>query len=110
MNLLSRDEAFKLCPDLVTFTELDGGMSNPQWHALYDKIDSGMATFKKGQRVLVAAEPPKDHKTFGGKQYKVCKVTSVIHGDYRNEDGPVIRVGDDAGTWRIDGNEYAVKL
>lgn len=111
MNLLSRDQAFALAPDLVTFTELEGGSNNPKWSELYNKIDSDMQKFKKGQRVLVAHTPsdPK-YKTAGGKMYKVCKVTSVTHGDWRNEDGPVIRVGDDTGTWRIDGAEYAVKI
>lgn len=110
MNLLSRDEAFKLAPDLVTFIELEGGMTNPRWHDLYEKIDGGMAKFKKGQRVLVAATPPEKHKTAGGRMYKVCKVTSVDHDSYQAIDGPVIRVGDDTGTWRIDGSEYAVKI
>jgi hypothetical protein len=111
MNLLSRDQAFILAPDLVTFTELEGGSNNPQWSALYDKIDSGMQKFKKGQRVLVAATPDNPtHKTAGGKQYRVCKVTNVDHDSYQAEDGPVIRVGDDTGTWRIDGAEYAVKI
>lgn len=111
MNLLSRDEAFKLAPDLVLFTELEGGMSNPKWHDLFEKIDSGMAKFKRGNRVLVTSTPddPK-HKTAGGKQYRICKVTSVDHNSYQAIDGPVIRVGDDTGTWRIDGSEYAVKI
>jgi hypothetical protein len=110
MNLLSRDQAFALAPDLVIFTELEGGMSNPKWNELYDKIDSGMQKFKKGQRVLVASDPPPKHKTAGGKMYKVCKVTSVDHNSYQAIDGPVIRVGDDTGTWRIDGAEYAVRI
>lgn len=110
MNLLSRDQAFALAPDLVTFTELEDGMRNPKWHDLYEKIDGGMAKFKKGQRVLVAADPPPKHKTAGGKMYKVCKVTMVDHNSYMALDGPVIRVGDDTGTWRIDGAEYAVRI
>jgi len=111
MNLLSRDQAFALAPDLVLFTELEDGMNNPKWHDLFTKIDEGMAKLKKGNRVLVAHTPsdPK-YKTAGGKQYRVCKVTLVDHASIYAEDGPVIRVGDDTGTWRIDGNEYAVKI
>lgn len=109
MNLLSRDQAFKLAPDLVRFTEMD--MKDNAWSDLCEKIDAGMHAFKKGNRVLVAHTPsdPK-YKTMGGKQYRVCKVTLVDYASIHAVDGPAIRVGDDTGTWRIDGNEYAAKI
>jgi hypothetical protein len=110
MNILSRDQAFAISPELVMFTELEGGMSNPQWSMMYEKIDGGMQKFKKGQRVLVAHQPPMNHKTSGGKQYRMCKVTLVDTTSYQAEDGPVIRVGDGTESWRIDGAEYAVKV
>lgn len=110
MNILSRDQAFAISPDLVMFTELEGGISNPQWSRLYEKIDGGMQKFKKGHRVLVAHQPPVNHKTFGGKQYRICKVSLVDTNSYQAEDGPVIRVSDGTESWRIDGAEYAVKV
>lgn len=95
--IISRDEAAKLAPDLVTFTEDRGE------HDLFSKVDEAQNKVKRGQTVVVAF---KNWKEPTKSTYAIVQVSSVKHGDWRNEDGPVIRVTDGKMSWRTDGCDW----
>ena len=89
-GVISRDEAFKLVPEYVNFIESTD-------YEPFDIMVSKFQTLKRGHAAIAY---------FDGQYVKV-KVSSVNHKDYRAVDGPIVRVSNGEGSWRVDGNEYA---
>ncbi len=92
-EVISRNKALLLAPDLVAHEE-------GHRPGLTEKLMEGMEKLKRGQKVVVAIN----------NEYHICKVSSVKNGDWRNEDGAVIRVRDGDETYRIDGCYWAVAI
>jgi len=91
-DVISREQAEQISKDYVL------GSMHKDFGAL-DRVIEGFNKLKKGQLVL----------TFYEGQFIVATVSSVKF-DWRNEDGPVIRVSDGKVSWRVDGNGYAVAI
>lgn len=89
---ISRTKAFQIAPDYVKFTEGDFSA----WHTVNEAFEK----LRKGQRAI----------TFLDGEYMEVTVTSINHNDIRAVDGPIVRVGNDKGTWRVDGCGYAWPL
>lgn len=92
-NLITRDEAFALAPDYVAMVESKGMATLDPWR----KVNEVFSKLKRGQKVVTCHDG----------QYVLCRVTSVDHKSWQAVDGPVIRVGNDEFTWRVDGADYA---
>lgn len=95
-NIITRAEALKLAPAYVEFIEATG-------MNCFDKLDAFEPAFramKRGHKAI----------TFTNNKYVKVKVTSVNSNDFRAEDGPVVRVGNDEFTWRVDGDKYAYPI
>ena len=84
--VITRDEAFALVPDLVKFTELPLRDSTDLW----EKINA-----------IAVRNYADSSKTF----YVRAKVSNITR-DWRNEDGPVIRVKAGEISWRVDGSDH----
>lgn len=93
---ITREEAKHLVPDLVAFTE----NSKTDWD-LWEKINAIEVKARRGQKVIVAQ---RNYET-GKHTYIRAKVSSVTR-DWRNEDGPVIRVVAGNISWRVDGSDH----
>lgn len=94
-HVITRDAALKLAPTLVAYVEskFDAG--------LWQKLNASQAGIRKGQPVIVAIKNPEDRKQITFVQAKVSSVAN----DWRNEDGPVVRVKAGDLSWRVDGND-----
>lgn len=92
-NVVSREDALRLCPDYVAFAEGDFS----KFAGIWDAFDS----VRKGASGITAVET-------GPKQFVFVRVTvtSVDHRDFRAVDGPVVRVSNGEYTWRVDGSKY----
>ena len=88
-NVISRTAAIKISPDYVAFVEGD--------YEKWSIVNTQFEKVKKGQEAI----------TFADGVFVKVKVTSVIYEDYRAVDGPIVRVGNDEYTWRVDGDKYA---
>ena len=93
-NIISRDEAFTLAPKYVNWIE------NKDRNLLFDEIVPAFEKMKKGQSCI----------TFCDEVYLKVKVSKVDNKSYQAVDGPVIRVGNDEYTWRVDGDKYAFPI
>lgn len=98
--IITREEAERIVPDLVMFTENRGD------HDLFDKIDEAQNKVKRGQQVVIAF---KNYKEPTKSVYAYVQVTSVKN-DWRNEDGPVIRITDGKYSWRTDGCNWIAPI
>jgi hypothetical protein len=96
-NIISRDEALKICPDYVAYMEGD--------YDKYDVVSAAFNNIRKGQKAIAGIRGDGKKVTF-----VLVKVTSVNHDDFRAVDGPVVRVGNDEYTWRVDGSGWAWPL
>lgn len=92
---ITRNEAWKLAPILVAYTE---GTSND-----FDAVNDAMNKSRKGQSVVLAQ---KNYKNPFKSKYFIVKVSSVKHDCLEAEDGPVIRVTDGIYSWRTDGCDF----
>lgn len=90
---ISREQALAVDPKYVSFTE-------GKWDD-FDHVEACQAKLKRGQLVLATAISNK-------KQFIIAKVTQVNHNDFRAVDGPVVRISDNTGSWRVDGDGYCV--
>ena len=99
-TILSRDEAFKLAPELVRHTEGE--------HDLFDEVNDMMNGMKKKQKALCAVTDYTGNNI--PTHYKVVQVTKVDNDCIQAEDGPVIRVSDGKSTFRIDGCYWVVPI
>lgn len=88
-NIITRDEALAISPDYVAFVEGDFD----KWNAVNAKFE----TLKRGQTAI----------TYHDGQFVKVKVSSINSNSYQAIDGPVVRVGNDEYTWRVDGDRYA---
>lgn len=93
--ILSRDEAYKLAPDLVEFTE---GKED-----LIDNVEAAQSKAKRNQKCVVAF---KDWQNRHKPVYALVKVSSVNKHCIEAEDGPVIRITDGLMSWRTDGSDW----
>ena len=91
-NTVTRAEALKLCPDYVAFVEAD--------FAKFQAVSTAFETVRKGTQGITAVGTRKQ------LVFVRVVVTSVNHDDPRALDGPVVRVGNDECTWRVDGDKY----
>jgi hypothetical protein len=109
-NLLTRDEAFALAPEYVTYVEfpnerrMKGEDPNAYWRA-FDKVSDAMNGMKRGQACLTCAGACAGEV----KQYVKCKVSSTKM-TWRSEDGPEVRVSNGEFSWRVDGCDYAYPI
>ena len=94
-NVITREEAIALAPAYVKFIEDKTVMSES-----YPLVMAAFEKLKKGQKVV----------TFSEGIYVRAKVTSINSRSIRDIDGPVVRVGNDEYTWRVDGNHYAYPI
>jgi len=92
-GVISRDEALKLAPDYVKYTE---DIIRGPYAAVMKKFE----TLKRGQAVLTHND---------GKWIK-AKVTSINHNHFRAVDGPIVRVSNGECSWRVDGSHYAYPI
>jgi hypothetical protein len=69
---------------------------------LFPFIDEAFSKLRKGNKAITGIRGSNGKITF----VRVV-VTSVNHDDFRAVDGPVVRVGNDEYTWRVDGSGYA---
>jgi hypothetical protein len=92
-NIISREEAQKLCPEYVSF--VDGN-----WDS-FDIVSEKFETLRKGQKCVSVV---KDGENI---TFVMVKVTSINHDDYRGVDGPVVRVSNGEYSWRCDGDGYS---
>lgn len=93
--LIPRDEAAKLVPLLVNYTECPV----TDRMGLWEKLNDFQQKAKKGQEVVVA---DRDFTDPSKTRYIRARISSVTR-DWRNEDGPVIRVKAGNVSWRVDG-------
>ena len=91
-NEIKRAEAFKLAPDYVRFIEGD--------FDLFEAVETKFQKLKRGQACL----------TYRDNNFIKCKVSQVSHNDPRALDGPLVRVADHEGSWRVDGDKYAYPI
>lgn len=91
-NIITEEKAKTVSPEYVAFIKGD-------WKA-FDVVLEAFEKLKRGQKVL----------THSNGQFVEAKVTSINHNDYRAIDGPIVRVGNEEYTWRVDGDNYAVPL
>lgn len=94
--IVSRDEAFKQAPLLVRYTESPVSDRMDLW----EKLDALYQKAKKGQKVIVA---DRDYTDPSKTRYILARISQVTR-DWRNEDGPVVRVIAGNVSWRVDGN------
>jgi len=100
-GVITRDEAFAICPDYVAFVEqhtLNEAILNPfMWD--YEKLDGHgypTAGIKVGQDAITCMDG----------QFVRVKVTSAKHPQH-DADGPTVRVSNGEYSWRVDGDKYA---
>lgn len=93
-NIITREEALKVCPDYVAFVEGNFSFGD---HAVVDQILRSFDTIKKGDLGI----------TYTDGQFVRVTVTVVDHDDYRAVDGPIVRVSNGEYSWRVDGDKYA---
>ena len=93
-NIITREEAVALAPAYVKFIE------DKDWDALMKLVIPAFETLKRGQSAV----------TFSYGVYLRVKVTSLNNHDFRAVDGPIVRVGNDEYTWRVDGDRYAYPI
>lgn len=100
-GVISKDEARRLAPDYVKYRDIMGskGEFPPEFYKLSEKVLEVCNGLKRGQSAVTCDD---------GVYVKV-KVTSVTRS-WKNEDGPVVRVGNGEWTWRVDGCDYAWPL
>jgi uncharacterized protein affecting Mg2+/Co2+ transport len=104
---ISLELAKEIVPEYVEFSQYFNTVDNQaenynqvterHW-AIFDKIEKQFETIKKGQLVVT--------KHFDSDQFIVAKVSKVDHNSYQAVDGPVVRVADNTGSWRVDGCGY----
>ena len=97
--IISRDEAFKLAPDLVSFTEGN--------EKLFDKVNDAHNGVKRRQKCVVAF---KNWEKRHASVYALVQVTSVNNHCYQAVDGPVIRITDGKYSWRTDGSDWIAPI
>lgn len=91
-SLLTREQALAISPDYVAYVE------KPRNFDKYDTVNAHLQTnLKRNQRVLA----------YYDNQFVEARITSINNNDIRAIDGPIIRVGNDEITWRIDGCDLA---
>lgn len=90
--IIDRTQAIKLAPKYVAFVEGDFNCFND--------VESKFQQLKKGQQCL----------SYRDNQFIKCKVSQVSHNDPRAIDGPLVRVADNEGSWRVDGCYYAYPI
>ena len=88
-GVISRDKAFELAPDYVNYIEARAGRNISK---LLDQFNN----VKRGKKAL----------TFFDNQWVIVKISSVNHNDFRAIDGPIVRVSNGEGSWRVDGCGY----
>jgi hypothetical protein len=88
-GVITREQAIAISPDYVKFAEGD--------FESWSKVNERFATLKRGQKAV----------TYVDGQFMEVKVTSINHNDVRALDGPVVRVGNEEYSWRVDGCGYA---
>jgi len=91
-NIITRAEAKKLALVYVKF--IDGDLD------ALDKVLVAFDGLKRGQKVL----------TYIDGKYVLAKVSSMNSNCIQAIDGPVVRVSNDEGSWRVDGNKFAWPL
>ena len=91
-GIISREEAIRLAPDYVAFSEGN--------HDKYKVIASKFDDLKKGQTAL----------THTDDQFIIVKVSSINSHDIRAIDGPIVRVTNGEFSWRVDGCDYAYPI
>lgn len=100
-GVISKEEAAALAPVYVKYCDImqSKGVFPPEFYKLSEKVLEACNGLKRGQTAI----------TCNDGIYVKVKVTSVTRS-WKNEDGPVVRVGNGEWTWRVDGNEYAWPL
>ena len=92
-NVITRAEALEISADYVAFVEGD-----------FDKFEAIFEAFGKARKGgnAITAWSENGHLVFLRVRF-----TSIKHDDFRAVDGPVVRVGNDQFSWRVDGDKYA---
>lgn len=89
MTAITRQKALEISSEYVAFVEGDFDK--------FEAVDAAFSKLKRGQKVI----------TYFEKQFVEATVSSVNHQSFRAIDGPVVRVKNERGSWRVDGNRYA---
>ena len=95
-GVISKEEAMKLAPAYVKWTECKNGNDWAAW----DKVWAKFQKLKRGQAVITHCEGV----------YVKAKVASLKSASHPDAEGPVVRVSNGEWTWRVDGNGYAYPL